>query len=133
MTGNRLNHDPVRREQMEEGARMAREEGASEPIIYRGSSSKRTYTPGRKEPAKPKGHEAFLKALETSGTQIQLEKMSGEIVVGTVKHSDKYTITVRYEAGTGEIVNRVIFKHDISEFRALQPKPDTTVEDGAVH
>jgi sRNA-binding regulator protein Hfq len=62
----------------------------------------------------PKGHEAFLKALEASGQIVSFEKASsGERVVGKIKTSDKYTISVITEAGT-----RVLFKHDVSEFFA---------------
>lgn len=80
-------------------------------------------------PTKPvralKGHEAFLKALELSGANVIIEKMNGDQVEGLVKHSDKYTITMR--AG-GE--DRVIFKHDISEFKTTTPRADTTAQAG---
>jgi len=67
--------------------------------------------------AAPKGHEAFLKALEASGTTVQFEKVaSGHLVVGTIKASDKFTISVREEK-TGD--TRVLFKHDVSEFSPI--------------
>jgi sRNA-binding regulator protein Hfq len=60
----------------------------------------------------PKGHEAFLKALEASNATVAFEKVSsGERFTGTIKHSDKYTVSVLSDGRT-----RVIFKHDISEF-----------------
>lgn len=68
----------------------------------------------------PKGHEAFLKALEASNATVVFEKASsGEKVSGKIKTSDKHTVSVQTESGT-----RVIFKHDISEFFAV-PRPVT--------
>lgn len=118
--------DAVRREQIAEGARMAREDRGggdnfsfpNRPLLPRRTLVKK---PGG---SAPKGHEAFLKALETSGAEIRVEKKSsGDIVVGTVKHSDKFSITVKVAVGEGQFESRVIFKHDISEFRALTPNP----------
>lgn len=75
-----------------------------------------------------KGHEAFIKALEFSGAIAQIEKIStGEKVIGTLKHSDKFTVTIRAKDGDIER-DRVIFKHDISEFCALTPRVDAQVE-----
>jgi sRNA-binding regulator protein Hfq len=63
----------------------------------------------------PKGHEAFLKALEQSCAVVSFEKIgSGEVFSGTVKHSDKFTVSVQIEDCV-----RVIFKHDISEFSTI--------------
>lgn len=71
----------------------------------------------------PKGHEAFLKALESSGAHVEFEKASnGEKVIGTIKASDKYTVSV-FELSSGK--TRVLFKHDISEFSATGRKSDT--------
>jgi len=68
----------------------------------------------------PKGHEAFLKALEQSGTTVIFEKASsGEQIIGKVKTSDKYTVSVMVTNPPGsdlEYSTRVLFKHDISEF-----------------
>src|SRR5437879_1741340 len=109
--------DDVRREQIAEGQRMAREEGATERFsVSAGSAANAwarrstTLTTKHKPKEKPlKGHEAFLKALETSGADVKVEKMSsGEIITGKIKHSDKYTITVR-QVGCEEVLNRVIF------------------------
>lgn len=108
----------VRGEQQREGQRMARDDfhpmDRSRPTLHarRGGSRKA---------AGPKGHEAFLKQLEESKSEIVLEKMSGEKVQGVVKHSDKFTITVRVDDGD-KAIDRVIFKHDISEFRALHAR-----------
>lgn len=69
----------------------------------------------------PKGHEAFLKALELSGATLCVQKVNGTIVLGVLRHSDKYTLTVRtpYDGGTRD---RVLFKHDISEFFSMTPR-----------
>lgn len=76
--------------------------------------------PKKATPA-PKGHEAFLKALEASSSTVYFEKASsGNVVVGTVKCSDKYTVSVIDESGQ----TRVLFKHDISEFWT-QSKPSS--------
>lgn len=76
--------------------------------------------------SKPTGHEAFLKALEASGAVVQIEKASsGDIVVGKIKASDKYTVSLRCpvvaDDWEGPYKTRVIFKHDISEFSPLLP------------
>jgi sRNA-binding regulator protein Hfq len=65
----------------------------------------------------PKGHEAFLEALKTSGASVHFEKVSGDTLDGVIKHSDKYTISVIDGALT-----RVLFKHDISEFSAISSR-----------
>jgi len=117
-----------RTQQIEEGARLAREDGSiRRPII----KATRPYT-ARTTAAAPKkevlkGHELFLKALETSGAMVTIQKRDGTIVVGTIKHSDKFTVSVRvasFSEGAGETFrDRVIFKHDISEFSAITPRP----------
>lgn len=79
---------------------------------------------------KPSGHEAFLKALESSNATVEIEKASsGEKVIGKIKASDKYTVSLRvpHTAGDweGPYATRVIFKHDISEFMpiiSMEPK-----------
>jgi len=75
-----------------------------------------------KKEAKPKGHEAFLKALETSGAIICVEFMESipadqMLLTGVVKHSDAYTISLDV-AGT----TTVVFKHSIRAFTCLTPK-----------
>lgn len=76
---------------------------------------------GKKQAPSPKGHEAFLNALVKSEAEIEIEKCSGEMVVGKIKHADKYTISIQVNDDT-----RVIFKHDISEFRAITPRKTTS-------
>lgn len=117
-------YDDLRNEQNREGSRMAREE---HPMRRRTDRVERTFAPKKKPEVK--GHEAFLKALEESGkeqgTQVEIEKKStGEKVTGVVRCSDHFTITVRVTqpGGDAAFIDRVIFKHDISEFRALGGK-----------
>lgn len=106
----------VRREQREHGKRMTMTIGRNNG---RGK---------QQQASQPKGHEAFLKGLETSGARISLEKMSsGEVITGRIKTSDKYTVSVSVGEGD-DVTTRVIFKHDISEFRALTPTPASDKE-----
>lgn len=69
-----------------------------------------------KKPAAPKGHEAFLKALEQAGATINVTLLSGENMKGTLKHSDKYTISLRQDYEDGRYQVFVIFKHAIETF-----------------
>ena len=89
--------------------------------------------PFAKTGPKPAGHEAFLKALESSNATVEIEKASsGEKVVGKIKASDKYTISLRVPNTPGDYegpyATRVIFKHDISEFMPIITVPTTSVE-----
>lgn len=73
---------------------------------------------------KPAGHEAFLKALESSNATVEIEKASsGDKIIGKIKASDKYTISLRVPHTPGDwegpYATRVIFKHDISEFMPI--------------
>lgn len=78
-----------------------------------------------------KGHEAFLKALELSGADVVIEKVSsGEAVEGKLKHSDKYTVTIRSMSKDDKLIDRVIFKHDISEFYTTTARPEVEFEAG---
>lgn len=115
MQSTQNNHDDIRRDQLREGARMGE---SAQP-------HRATLRPTLAVKKAVKGHESFLKALETSGTDVRVEKMSsGEILVGRVKHSDKYTITLQVDGADGRYTNHVLFKHDISEFSALQVRPE---------
>lgn len=123
-----------RNQQIEEARRLAAAEGSlvtRRPQISVRPGHERAARPAafKKDTSAPvKGHEAFLKALETSGATIRVEKCDGTIVEGTVKHSDKYTISLRQPGP-----DRVIFKHDISEFSPVtprQPSPDAKAAEG---
>lgn len=129
--------DPIRREQVEEARRMAESEGTvvRRTLSVRPGYENRSTTAARKAPVRNqlKGHEAFLKALELSGVEIELEKTDGTLYRGRIKHADKYTMTINVTA-MGHVENtnpphavdaprdRVVFKHDISEFSALAPR-----------
>ena len=88
-----------------------------------------TLTAGNKKPfakagPKPAGHEAFLKALESSNATVEIEKASsGDKIVGKIKASDKYTVSLRCPLTPGDwegpYQTRVLFKHDISEFSPI--------------
>ena len=88
-----------------------------------GTLHARSRKPKQAKP-EPVGHEAFLKALEKSGAQILVEKLSGEKILGVVKHSDKFTISLT----TSEGRTRILFKHDISEFEAQSSRPGKVAE-----
>jgi len=64
----------------------------------------------------PKGHEAFLKALEASGAQVTCEFTDGTSMTGTVKHSDKFTISMKVTNSDESYQVYVLFKHDIRLF-----------------
>lgn len=73
--------------------------------------------PFRKKPANsPEGHAAFLKAIENAQGVIRVMKTSGEIRKGSVKTSDKYTISLKETREDGSYQVYVIFKHAIEEF-----------------
>ena len=112
-------HEAIFRDQSRAGASMSETETKR--------SDSRTQRPSAiKKTAALKGHEAFLKALETSGAQVRIDKKScDDVVIGTVKHSDKFTITMKIDNPDGSHTNRVIFKHDISEFSALTPRVES--------
>lgn len=74
-------------------------------------------TPRSSGKAKPQGHEAFLKALESSSAVISLTMIDGGDVQGIVKHSDKFTISLEIEGTV-----HVIFKHSIASFFAVTPR-----------
>jgi len=68
------------------------------------------------KPQTPKGHEAFLKALEGSGASVIVEMVDGSSLTGSVKHSDKYTISLKVDKQEGGYQVYVIFKHAITLF-----------------
>lgn len=104
--------DDIRKDQQQHGARMG--------------GTLRAKSGFGKKPQKttPKGHEAFLKALESSGATVSFHKAScDEIITGTIKTSDKYTVSIQCDR-TG--MTRVMFKHDISEF-CVEARPEAEV------
>lgn len=78
---------------------------------------KRTFAPKKAGPAKPAGHEAFLKALEAGGALVTVRMATdGAELKGTIKHSDKYTISLRVDNKDGGYQVYVLFKHAIEMF-----------------
>jgi sRNA-binding regulator protein Hfq len=114
--------EALRAQQIADARQMADEEGAPRRTLhvvkpYSGHQT-RPATRNASDSKRPplKGHEAFLKALELSNADVVVEKCDAKIYKGKLKHSDKYTITLRTTNGDGSTTDRVIFKHDISEF-----------------
>lgn len=108
-----MNNETAIREDQE---RFARNE-ERRPVLR----AKRVYPGNKQQPPKLIGHEAFLKALEASLTSIELVTMAGETFEGTVKHSDKYTVSIKNLADE----TRVFFKHAIESFRPLSAAPES--------
>lgn len=84
----------------------------------------KTYSRSTKKESKPKGHEAFLKALETAGATICVEYVESipsdpMTLTGVVKHSDAYTISIDVGGATA-----VVFKHAIRCFTSLTPRKE---------
>lgn len=133
------NEHATREEQLEVGRRMIEAESEHEArprsTLSLPSGLRRPSTPqARSEPVRHSGvpravaraggqvrtmngHEAFLKALIISNADIYVEKCDGKKYTGRIKHADKFTITMNVEGS-----DRVIFKHDISEFSAVTPR-----------
>jgi sRNA-binding regulator protein Hfq len=79
----------------------------------------RSSAPFVKKPMPPKGHEAFLKALENAGAVINVTLIASPDAApmkGTIKHSDKYTISLKVSREDGSHQVYVIFKHAIESF-----------------
>lgn len=76
--------------------------------------------PFTKKPASPKGHEAFLKALEAAGAIVNIALVTSPDappMKGVIKHSDKYTISLKVDRPNGGGYQVfVIFKHAIESF-----------------
>lgn len=100
-----MNNEQARADQISEGRRQ---------LSVPNTTERKYPKPANKPSSKviPKGHEAFLKALESSSATVTFEKASsGAEIIGIIMHSDKYTVSVFDGQKT-----RVLFKHDISEF-----------------
>lgn len=76
-------------------------------------------TPFVKKPVSPKGHEAFLKALEAAGAVVNIALLTSPDappMKGVIKHSDKYTISLKVDRPDGSYQVFVVFKHAIECF-----------------
>lgn len=122
-------HTDIRAQQVEEGRRMTAAYGEGQREAYPNPVRRRISLdnpiPPRfnKKPAapkKPQGHEAFLKVLEASKAEVDLVTTAGETFTGIVKHSDKFTISLKLP-NRGTIV---FFKHAIESFEPLDPPPN---------
>lgn len=72
--------------------------------------------PIAKKPNAPKGHEAFLKALEQAGAVIKVTTLAGEVIKGVIHAADKYTISLKITAADGTYQVTVFFKHGLESF-----------------
>jgi sRNA-binding regulator protein Hfq len=82
-------------------------------------SLSRPKTPIVKKTPALKGHEAFLKALEAAGAVVNVALMTdpgAPPMKGTIKHFDKYTISLKVDHKDGTYQVFVIFKHAIESF-----------------
>lgn len=140
--------DAIRRDQLEAARNMpVDEEAPRRPTLRLATGAARPTAGSRsgvgahdKKKNVLKGHEAFLKALEMNGARIEVEKCDGTTYRGILKHTDKYSITLNVtergdvqDDGVFDPVaprDRVIFKHDISEFSALTHRPNTAQTTG---
>lgn len=76
-----------------------------------------------------KGHEALLKAIEATQAKITIELLDDpKPIVGFVKHSDKYTISVESTNDLGEPRTYVVFKHAIRLFGTAPAPKKVEVE-----
>lgn len=113
-----------RRLQLEEGRRLAAQESGNVIDRLRQDANggkpqgKKAGVQRRPEP-QPTGHQAFLEMLKGSGASIKCVRMdTDEVVVGTIKASDNFTISLQTDSGV-----RVLFKHALAEFSPMSPKP----------
>lgn len=60
-----------------------------------------------------KGHDAQLMDAQMNGLQTTIALMSGNAVTGTIVKRDKFTITLRYSAGTHAGTEEIFYKHAI--------------------
>jgi len=111
---NRPADAEVRRDQEAFGRQVRDEREAYAPL-----NGRRITVTTKHARTKSPGHEAVLRSIHADGREINVEKLSGDLVVGTLAAFDKYTLTVK----VGDI-RRVIFKHDISEFYGVEPKKE---------
>lgn len=93
----------IRTDQIHYGRSAAARDRAEQAIGYR-----------------PTGHEAFLKHLEGAQAPVVLKLINGSAIAGTVKASDRLTISIRENVGDkGAYLTRVVFKHAIAEFQPM--------------
>lgn len=144
-----LNATELERRRQIEAARAMKDDGDGQRRILSlnrstgGTPPMPRVSPPRKQNVLT-GHQAFLKSLEKSGADMVVEKLNGVIYYGKIRHSDKFSITLYVtdilEPNSPSPLpakptprDRVIFKHDISEFYTTTPPapvPDHRTEEG---
>lgn len=127
-TFNQPSDHAIRQEQMAFARSQASSDTTRRPTLTVVRSSNHTQVSKPQNNNAPKGHEAFLKGLENSAVNVEfVMASSGEKVIGVVKTSDKYTVSVMQYRPDGSYKTRVLFKHDISEFSPQIPAPSLAV------
>lgn len=89
----------------------------------------RRAAPFKKKPKDaPVGHEAFLKALEGASAPVTIKLASdGTEMRGTVKTSDKFTISLKVDKPDGTYQTYVIYKSHIEMFWTNPHETNTQV------
>lgn len=119
----KLRDDFIREDQIINARRIQAGQTTYDPFNRR----RREEGKGKKHTSQ--GHEAFLKQLETAKAEIRIITTAGEVFTGVVKHSDKYTISIRSNPEEGTVV---FFKHSIERFHPTEPAPARGEPDVAV-
>jgi sRNA-binding regulator protein Hfq len=128
--------EQLRIEQQREGQRLARCDDDAIPS----SRPRLTTRPGYESPSRPSasasaprasrpkpkaapsGHQAFLKALQDSGAEIEVHLLdTDEVLVGKIRAADAFTISLEVKG-----VAEVVFKHAIQRFKPLPRRPRYT-------
>lgn len=79
--------------------------------------ARRAFVNKKKPKEGPIGHEAFLKALEGGGALVTIKLASdGTELRGTIKTSDKFTISLKCDKPDGSYQTYVIYKSAIEMF-----------------
>lgn len=133
-----------RRQQIEEGRRLSADDGSWDLDLNAGTLSTRTLSlpsghgkrfkeareaaqnrpqaPKRDKPRgdQPRGHEAYLEGLRSSGAMLTVKEVGGETIHGKLKSCDKFTITLivteRTSGHADRTYTRVFFKHALAFF-----------------
>jgi sRNA-binding regulator protein Hfq len=121
--------EQLRIEQLREGQRLARcDEGTPQSarprLGARPGYERPTQRPAPRVKPKnaPTGHQAFLKALQDSGAEIEVYMRDDEtVLVGKIRAADAFTISLEVKGWT-----HVVFKHAIQQFKPL-PRASTLI------
>lgn len=94
--------------------------GFREDLGVRTTGTVRAYSPNRgrvsrstREPTKKEGHDALIESLRHKNTYIRIVTTGGDVVIGRLNQSDRFTISLTIE---DEQVPTIFFKHAIESF-----------------